>query len=437
MLRPGDEIALTIDKPAAGGRMLARHEGQVVFVQGAIPGEQVRARIERVERQLAFASTTEVLEQSPDRRDPGADPMCGGCTYAHVAYQRQLALKADLIHDAFARLGRVPLSEPVPVAPSPDRGYRMRARFRVQGTRVGFYREGTHELCDASTTGQLLAASVAAVEAAMREALALAPIVSAELSENVAADERVLHLEAAPGGEISTGTLETAMNAGGLTGCSASSAGYLTSAGSPLVTDPLSVLSGGRAGAGRLQRHAQSFFQANRYLLPDLVGAVLDSVTHEGEVIELYAGVGLFAISLAQSGRERITAVEGDRTSARDLTANALACGAAVRVVTGSVEEFLTRGRHRPDTLIVDPPRTGISKAAMQAALRTEPGRVVYVSCDPATMARDARRLLDAGYALTSLRAFDLFPNTPHVETVGTFDATRRAGPRGGGKGVE
>src|SRR5687767_10760010 len=202
MLDPGDDIALTIEKPAAGGRMLARHEGQVVFVQGAIPGERVRARIERVERQLAFASTTEVLEPSPDRRDPGPDPLCGGCTYAHVAYDRQLALKSELIHDAFARLGRVPLAEPVTVAPSPDRGYRMRARFRVQGTRVGFYREGTHELCDAGTTGQLLDASVSAVDAAMRAALAIAPIVSAELSENIAADERVLHLEAAQGGEI-------------------------------------------------------------------------------------------------------------------------------------------------------------------------------------------------------------------------------------------
>lgn len=437
MLRPGDDIALTIDKPAAGGRMLARHEGQVVFVQGAIPGERVRARVERVERQLAFASATDVLEPSPDRRDPGPDPLCGGCAYAHVAYDRQLALKSELIQDAFSRLGRMPLAEPVTVAPSPDRGYRMRARFRVQGTRVGFYREGTHELCDAATTGQLLDASVSAVEAAMRAALAIAPIVSAELSENMAADERVLHLDAAPETAIPSRVLESAMDAGGLTGCSASSSGYLTSAGSPLVTDPLSALTGGRAGSGRLQRHAQSFFQANRFLLPELVGTVLDSVGPEGEVIELYAGVGLFAIALAQSGRERITAVEGDRTSARDLTANALACGAAVRVVAGSVEEFLARARHRPATLIVDPPRTGISKAAMNAAVRTEPGRVVYVSCDPATMARDARRLLDAGYRLTSLRAFDLFPNTPHVEAVGTFDAARGAGARGGGKRVE
>jgi 23S rRNA (uracil1939-C5)-methyltransferase len=437
MLRTGDDIALTIEKPAAGGRMLARHEGQVVFVQGAIPGERVRARVERVERQLAFASTTELLEPSPDRRDPGPDPLCGGCTYAHVAYARQLVLKSELIQDAFTRLGRVPLAEPVTVAPSPDRGYRMRARFRVQGTRVGFYREGTHDLCDAAATGQLLDASVSAVHAAMDAALAMAPIVSAELSENVAADERVLHMEAASGAEIPLRALETAMEAGGLTGCSASAAGYVTSAGSPLVTDPLSVLTGGRAGSGRLQRHAQSFFQANRYLLPELVGTVLDAVSPQGEVIELYAGVGLFAISLAQSGRERITAVEGDRTSARDLTANALACGAAVRVVAGSVEEFLSRAPHRPGTLIVDPPRTGISKAAMNAAVRTQASRVVYVSCDPATMARDARRLLDAGYALTSLRAFDLFPNTPHVETVGTFDAASGAGARGGGKRVE
>ena len=147
----------------------------------------------------------------------------------------------------------------------------------------------------------------------------------------------------------------------------------------------------------------------------------MDAVAAEGDVLDLYAGVGLFSVSLAASGRERITAVEGDRTSGHDLERNAAACGAAIRVVVGSVEQYVAGTKHRAQTIIVDPPRTGISKVAMDAVVRQRAARIVYVSCDPATMARDARRLVDGGYRLESLRAYDLFHNTPHVETLGVF----------------
>jgi tRNA/tmRNA/rRNA uracil-C5-methylase (TrmA/RlmC/RlmD family) len=220
-----------------------------------------------------------------------------------------------------------------------------------------------------------------------------------------------------------------------LSGCSAYSTGRSVVACVPVVSDPLTVLTKGRAGSGQLERHAESFFQANRFLLPDLVTHVLDSVLPVGLVTDLYAGVGLFAVSLAHSGREGITAVEGDRTSARDLMANTSACGASVRVVIGSVEDYLSSNRGKTDTLIVDPPRTGISRKAIDAIVRGRPGRIVYVSCDPPTMGRDAARFVAGGYQLTSLRAFDLFPNTPHVESLGVFDLG--AGPSGTDKGVE
>ena len=108
-VQQGEQHRVAIEKPAAGGRMIARHEGQVVLVQGGIPGERVRARIERVERQLAFADAVDVLEPSADRRSPAMDPACGGCLYAHIGYDRQRALKAEIIRDAFARLGRIPI----------------------------------------------------------------------------------------------------------------------------------------------------------------------------------------------------------------------------------------------------------------------------------------------------------------------------------------
>ena len=417
-----DDIELIIEKPAAGGRMLARHHGKVVFVHGAIPGERVRARLERVEKQLAFARVGEILEPSPDRREPPTDLLCGGCTYAHVAYPRQLTLKAEIIRDAFTRVGKVPLDSGVAVQPSPERGYRLKARFHVSDGAVGFYREGTHELCDAAMTGQLRDDTVAAAIAAVEAALTVAPVVSAELSENIAANERVLHIEGRPGDDIPLAALDAALNSAALTGCSAACAGDDRVAGIPVVTDQLPVLTAGRATSGQLQRHAESFFQANRYLLPDLVTSVIDSVLPDGEVVDLYAGVGLFSISLATLGWKKVVAVEGNRTSVNDLMANVSSCADTVRVVFGSVEDFLASSRRNARTIVVDPPRTGMSRAAIEAVTKASAARVVYVSCDPPTLARDARRLLDSGYRLMSLRAFDLFPNTPHVETLCVFD---------------
>ncbi len=422
-LEVGQELPLTVEKPAAGGRMIARHDGQVLFVAGAIPGERVRARVQRVEKGLAFAVTADVVDASPDRRAGLPDPLCGGFVYSHIRYERQLALKAELIADAFTRLGRLPPAAPIAVAPSPERGYRMRSRFHVRGSRIGFFREGTRDLCDATASGHLLHASLAAAEQAVATLGAEgATPVSVELSENIAATERAVHADVAFGARVTAPALERAAAAARLAGITArTAAGVLTAAGSPTVGDPFAVLTGGRAAPGELRRHPASFFQSNRYLLPSLVTWVIDAVQGEGAILELYAGVGLFALSLAASGRTRITAIEGDPSSGRDLQRNAAPFGDAVRVVLGAVEEQLTRVREPADTLIVDPPRTGISKAAMQTIAGLGARRIVYVSCDPPTMARDARRLVDAGYAVGVMAAFDLFPNTPHVETVGVF----------------
>ncbi len=422
-LSAGAEVQLAIEKPAAGGRMIARHEGQVVLVLGAIPGERVLARVERADRSLAFADVIDVIEPSPDRREAG-DLRCGGCSYAHVAYARQLALKAEVIADAFGRLGRI-ATAPLEVAASPQRGYRMRARLHARSGKVGFYREGSHDICDAGPTAQLSDAAVAAGLAAI-DVLASsgASAASVMICENLLADERALYVElAAPARDLEA-SAAAAGTVPGVTGCTIRAMdGTTVRAGVPAVADPLSALTAGRAGTGRLQRRAESFFQANRFLLPALVAAVMEQVPGEGEVLDLYAGVGLFSVSLAGAGRRGMVAVEGDRTSGADLLVNVGPFADAIAVSTTSVENYLARRRGpAAATIVIDPPRTGVSKPAMQAVARHGASRVIYVSCDPPTMARDARRLLDAGYAMTSLRAFDLFPNTPHVESLGVFD---------------
>src|SRR5688500_687709 len=196
-LHLNSEIVVTIDKPAAGGRMIARHEGQVVFVAGAIPGERVRVRVARVSKHLAFANTIDVLDASTDRRPVQTDWACGGSFYAHIAYDRQLQLKADVIRDAFARIGRIPLAASVAVMPSQEQGYRMRARLHMKNGRFGFFREGTHELCDAGPTKQLLPESVEAL-LRLQSSVHDTEVVSCEISENAAATERAALLELAP-----------------------------------------------------------------------------------------------------------------------------------------------------------------------------------------------------------------------------------------------
>lgn len=424
MLTPGAQLELTIEKPAGGGRMVARHQGLVVLVSGAVPGERVLARVERVERRLAFAAVTEVREPSPDRRAAFPEPACGGCQYSHIAYARQLELKADIIKQAFVRIGRVPVSRPVTVMPSPERGYRMRARLHVRDGRAGFFREGTHILCDPGPTGQLAATALDAIHVLLESLEAAgASLASIELTENMPGDARVVAVALQDLSRLDRRLLSETMERAALAGLIArDDRGRHLSAGSTHVADPLSCLTAGRAAEGSLARHPDAFFQANRFLVPHLVDAVLDCSPVGGSIVDLYAGVGLFAASMAALGYGDVTAVEGDLASGADLQRNAGQFGGRIRVVLESVEAALAHWRHPAATVIVDPPRTGVSSDAMTGLVRLRPERLVYVSCDPATLARDARKLLDAGYGLATLRGFDFFPNTPHVESLAVFD---------------
>ena len=333
MLSVGDIVPLTIDKPAAGGRMIARADRLVVLVSGVIPGERVRARIERVGKGVAYAAAVDIEAASPDRRDAGGDPLCGGCLYAHIAYPRQLELKSQVIADAFARIGHLELPAAVRVAPSPEDGYRMRARLHVRGRLVGFFREGTHEVCDARQTRQLLPATLDAVDrlVAAMHSLGLEGIREIELAENLDASHRVVHLDAAAA--LDARSLEQLAATDGLTGLS-SPAG---ARGDVRVTDAIAV--DGHPPV-LLGRHVLAFFQGNRYLVNQLVAHVVNAVPLESDVVDLYAGVGLFAVTAAATRGARVTAVEGDRIAASDLRANAAQTDGAVRPIHQSVEEF-------------------------------------------------------------------------------------------------
>ena len=332
--------------------MIARSDGQVILVSGAVPGERVTARVERSERRLAFASVVEVSEPSIDRRAGFADPACGGCVYSHIAYSRQLTLKSEIVLDAFLRLGRITVDGPVDVAPSPERDYRMRSRFHVDGGRFGFYREGTHTLCEAAATGQVSESALRAVASAVERLSDAGARASAiELTESVDAGQRAVSITLDGNRAAAETALARIATSDGLRGCAIRTAdGARVESGDPHVVDSFDVLTGGRVTHGELRRHAESFFQSNRFLVPDLVTAVLDSVT-AGPVFDLYAGVGLFSIALAGAGLREITAVEGDRMSGIDLQHNARSAANAadaVGVVHDSVEHFLLASFSRP-----------------------------------------------------------------------------------------
>jgi 23S rRNA (uracil1939-C5)-methyltransferase len=412
MLKSGDLISVTIEKPAVGGPMIARHDGRVVLVSGAIPGERVQARILRVTKGVAHGAAVTIEAASPDRRADTGDLLCGGCLYRHIAYPRQLAIKSQVIADAFTRIARLELAAPVTVAGSREDGYRMRARLHVRGSRAGFFREGSHDLCDARVTGQLLPATLETIERLMAAIRSIGAdlVREIELSENLDGSERVAHLETSE--PLEPRLVEKLVAVDGLTP-------------GPYVTDAIAI---GDASL-RLRRHVLSFFQGNRHLLSTLVAHVVERVPVGSKVLDLYAGVGLFSVAAAVARGAGVTAIEGDAQASADLHANGLAAGGQMATLRAPVESIGATGAgvlsHLPgmeiEAVIVDPPRTGMSPEAIGGVLKVKAPRLIYVSCDVATLARDARKLVDGGYTVERIDAFDMFPNTPHVETVVVF----------------
>ena len=416
--------------------MIARLDGRIVLVGGAIPGERIRAAVERSRGGVVLARTVEILEGSRDRRPVAGVPACGGRSFAHIAYRRQLELKSQIVRDAFRRIGRIELSASLRVTPSPETGYRMRARLHVDDGRLGFFEEGSHRVCDVAGTGQLLPKTERLVWALAAHvgALVSTGARTVELAEDLAGDQCALHVVVQGDLVNVNDALRPMASVDGVTGLTVASgrnpsAGVVL-AGTPYVTDPLTAFLGSRtlssagAGTASLRRHAASFFQSNRYLVPELVGMVA-SLTERHEVVDLYAGVGLFAVSIAAMRGGLVTAVERDPCSARDLVSNAAPLASAVRVVRAPVETFLKRSAGLEGAaVIVDPPRAGLSRDVVARLVRRRPERIVYVSCDVATQARDLRAFRESGYRIDQVHAFDLFPNTAHIETVVSLECS-------------
>jgi 23S rRNA (uracil1939-C5)-methyltransferase len=422
-LAVGQAVEVEIEKAVYRGRGLGRVGGRVVFVPRAYPGDRVRARVTRLHAGFAEAALEELVTAAPSRRRAPCPngPGCGGCSYQEIAYEEQLRLKQGVLRESLARAGAA-YEGAIALRPSPERGWRLRASLHFdsgrQGLRLGFREEGSRRVAPLVGCGQL-SDPLNAVARTLRDALAARTALHRQL--------RGLDLLEAPDGSSLVASLATALRppeAAALAPLGRQVAG-LSGFGVECHPHRLQWLHGephveASVLGLRLRAHVRSFFQSNRFLLEPLAQAVCDLVPREGgPVLDLYSGVGLFALPLAARDDVAVTAVEHAGSSTDDARANASRQRLRLNVVEADVAQALAGlAAQRGERIVLDPPRTGAGPEVVDAVAAREPACVVYVSCDPPTLGRDLARFSTHGYRPDSVQLFDLFPNTFHMETV-------------------
>ncbi|HEX8975918.1 MAG TPA: 23S rRNA (uracil(1939)-C(5))-methyltransferase RlmD [Solirubrobacteraceae bacterium] len=435
----GDELELSIDSLAFGGAGVARTNGYVVFVSGAVPGDRVRAVIGKRKRAYAEARATQILEPSPDRVAPVADHP--GAPWQVLPYERQLQVKQEQVGDALRRIGKLDGYELEDIVPavSPWR-YRNKLEYSFgtdpeSGALVcGFHAPGRWDEIVPMTDCRL--ASEAANQAreqivgwCRREGLTAYDRRSGEgfLRNLVVREGRrtgaiQVRLVTAPGKLDRDSLVAAADGLDGVLWTRQQSAGETTLGGET------EVLSGtGRfdeiLGGMHFSISAEAFFQTNTEMAEQLYELAIDYAAPRGfeRVYDLYCGIGTIALSIAP----RVAEVWGLEL-VEDAIADAIA-GARVNEIdnvhfyAGDVRlalRELTERAGRPDILIVDPPRAGLSQKVVRRIIETAPAKIVYVSCNPTTLAPNAAQLAEAGYQLRRVRPVDMFPQTPHIECV-------------------
>lgn len=429
-------MKLRVEKAVYGGAGLARRiegkgAGKAVFVPFALPGELVEARLAEQKNGFDEAALLSVIEPSIERVKPacGHFGQCGGCQYQHAEYAAQVAMKVEILRDTLERVGLTELPAIGPHTGGPW-GYRNRARLRVQASgealQVGYSKRGSNEFL------------------AVRECPIAAPLVwrAAQAFVEIGREGSVAGRWAREATEIelfSTGDESKLQMTVFVRREQVGGFGELCERLRVLV--PELVGAGAVLIVGEASRKAQKtrplqgwgadgfpytvrdeaywvnrgeFFQINRHLVDELVEAVTDGRT--GSIAwDLYAGVGLFSRALAR-GFEQVTAVE----AAGENLARAFK-GKGRRAVSATTVEFLRQAvleRERPELVVMDPPRAGVGAEVCSLLARVSAKEMVYVSCDPVTLARDLKVLVEHGYRLAKVNLFDMFPQTYHLETV-------------------
>ena len=439
--RPGDELELSVDALAFGGDGIARADGYVVFVAGAIPGDRVRARVFKAKRAYGHARVIELLEPSPERIPPAADHP--GAPWQVLPYERQLAVKAEQVEDVLRRIGRLDGFALEPIVPAVQEWrYRNKLEYSFGtapdgGLVCGFHAPGRWDeivaLDDcllASERGNAAREQVLAW--ARAEGLRAHDRRSGEgtlrnlvVREGRRTGEVQVRLVVAPG-PLPTPSLTAAVAADSLLVTTTDALGETTAvgetellAGSDAIEEELADL--------RFRISPLAFFQTNTEMAERLYGVAAELADLRGpeRLFDLYCGSG--TIGLVLSARvAQVYGVELVEESVADAITNARLNGIDnARFYAGDVRlamRELVEQAGRPDVVVVDPPRAGLSKKAVRRVIEAAPRKIVYVSCNPTTLAPNAAQLAEAGYALRRVRPVDMFPQTPHIECVAVLE---------------
>jgi 23S rRNA (uracil1939-C5)-methyltransferase len=400
---------IEIERLVYGGEGMGRlDDGRAVFVPFTLPGERVRIRVTEEKRRYARAALLEVLEASPARIEPKCPLFgrCGGCHYQHLPYDAQTRLKAELLRDQLARIGKIPSPPEVRVFPAPNAwAYRNHVQYHVDDSgALGFVAHRSEEVLPVPRCFL----SEEPIEA-FRENLHFEPesgVTRVSLRKG-AADSLMLILETADGA-LPEMTLEAGISVVHVSGGDA-----VVMAGETFL--PMDV-------NGRVFRvSAPSFFQVNTAMAEKMVSYLLETLplSPETTLLDVYCGVGLFSAFFAPRVG-RLIGIESSAAACEDFAAN-LDEFDSVELYEAPAEIALPALEANPDVAVVDPPRAGLDRRALDALIRLAPSILAYVSCDPSTLARDAARLSKGGYRLESLAFFDLFPQTYHIETISIF----------------
>ena len=435
-----EAVTLEVSGISSDGTGIARTEHGIIFVQGALPGETVRAEIVARKKDFAVADTREVLQASSGRVKPKCKyyGRCGGCQLQHADYSTQLKLKAELVIDAMNRIGGFRL-ERVECEASPESwGYRNKAAFPVQGIHgricAGFYRAGTHRL-ELIRQCPVNAKKLNAIYGKILDGLDAGRLPFDGYDEN-SGTGKLRHIIARTGINTGESLLSFVIN-GKL---SAKSIKALVSLGNNARPDTLTLNHNSKpgnvilgtytenlTGSGlisemmgkyRLAFDTASFFQVNTGQAEKLFAYASGQTRGAKNILELYSGTGSMTCYLAENAGS-VTSVEEWRGAVKMAGRNLQANGFGnVRTLCGRSEDVIADLRGTYDAVVLDPPRDGCNRAVLEAVSAFGVRKVVYVSCNPATLARDCKVLAGHGYSLESLRAFDMFPQTAHVESV-------------------
>ena len=420
---------LTVDGVTSDGRGVGRLQGLAVFVEGALPGERVLARITGRKKNYALARTLRVLEASPGRAEPSCPwyDVCGGCSLQHADYQTELEIKRLILQQSLRRLAGQELEVPLPLPSPTPLHYRNRAVLHYDGTSLGFYNERSHQPVPVASC-QLLRPELNDLLALVRDTLPASglPELRGAALRCSADGQRLLltficHKRQ---GRLSAVAEELMRKQPKLIS-------VWENDGPPVYSvygEKWRLLAGAeklrdQIGPVAVDLSPASFLQVNPGQTTALYDLVRGFAGLDGSqrVLDLYSGVGSIALYLAGSARQ-VWGVESYAPAAADAADNAALNGADnCRFETGRAEDILPRwaqqGR-RFDRAVLDPPRAGCDKRLLDAVARMAPPRLVCVSCAPATLARDLAVLRSCGYAVEKLQPADMFPRTCHVETV-------------------